>query len=285
MYEEDNSLLATYHRFFFAGFGLAFVVAQNFAAKTQKSLFVYWGAATRAPALEIIDAFENATGVKVEATFGGSGPLLSALELSRSGDLFLGVGTLSEIEAAVKKNLVDASSIRRIAYLVPAIFVQKGNPKNITTLEDLARSDVKLCLADPKYGVGLFVKEILERNGLWDRIKGRFVEVRSGEEAVANVILGSADATVSWHVFYHQNKEKVELVWIDPSQIEVSTVPAAITVYTKDKVLSDVFLSFLSSNTSKEILAKYGYITTVEQGVKFTPYSETWWRQQIERCK
>jgi molybdate transport system substrate-binding protein len=268
---------------FLVGFGLGFVVAQNIKAETQKSLFVYWGAATRAPALEIIDAFKNATGVRVEATFGGSGPLLSALELSRSGDLFLGVGTSSEMQMAVKKNLVDASSVSRIAYLVPVVFVQKGNPKNITALEDLARSDVKLCLTDPTYGVGLFVKEILERNGLWDKIKGRFVEVRSGEEAVANVILGSVDATVSWHVFYYQNKEKVELVWIDPSQIEVSTVPAAITVYTKDKVLSDVFLSFLSSTTSKEILAKYGYITTVEQGVKLTPYSETWWRQQIER--
>jgi len=265
------------------GFGLGFIVEQSIATKTQKSLFVYWGAATRAPALEIIDAFKNTTGVRVEATFGGSGPLLSALEMSKSGDLYLGVGTTSEMEMALKKNLVDASSVRRIAYLVPVIFVQKGNPKNITTLEDLARSDVKLCLTDPTYGVGLFVKKILERNGLWDRIKGRFVEVRSGEEAVANIILGSVDATVSWHVFYYQNKEKVELVWIDPSQIEVSTVPAAITLYSKDKVLSDVFLSFLSSNTSKEILAKYGYVTTVEQGVKLTPYSETWWRQQIER--
>jgi len=269
---------------FLVGFGVGFIVEQGIAVETQKSLFVYWGAATRAPALEIIDAFKNTTGVRVEATFGGSGPLLSALELSRSGDLFLGVGTFSEMELAVKKNLVDASSVRRIAYLVPVIFVQKGNPKNITNLEDLTRSDVKLCLTDPTYGVGLFIKEIFERNGLWDKIKGRFIEVRSGEEAVANVILGSADATVSWHVFYYQNKEKVELVWIDPSRIEVSTIPAAITVYTKDKVLSDVFLSFLNSNASKEILAKYGYITTVEQGVKFTPYSESWWRQQIEKA-
>ena len=269
---------------FLVGFGVGFIVEQGIAVETQKSLFVYWGAATRAPALEIIDAFKNTTGVRVEATFGGSGPLLSALELSRSGDLFLGVGTFSEMELAVKKNLVDASSVRRIAYLVPVIFVQKGNPKNITNLEDLTRSDVKLCLTDPTYGVGLFIKEIFERNGLWGKIKGRFIEVRSGEEAVANVILGSADATVSWHVFYYQNKEKVELVWIDPSRIEVSTIPAAITVYTKDKVLSDVFLSFLNSNASKEILAKYGYITTVEQGVKFTPYSESWWRQQIEKA-
>ena len=270
---------------FLVGFGVGFIVEPSFEAETQKSLFVYWGAATRVPALEIIDAFKNATGVRVDATFGGSGPLLSALELSKSGDLFLGVGTFSEMEIAVEKNLVDASSIRRIAYLVPVIFVQKGNPKNITNLEDLARLDVKLCLTDPTYGVGLFIKEILERNGLWDKIKGRFVEVRSGEEAVANVILGSADATVSWHVFYYPNKEKVELVWIDPSQIEASAIPAAITVYTKDKVLSDAFLSFLNSNTAKEILAKYGYITTVEQGVKLTPYSKSWWIQQIEKAE
>jgi len=267
-----------------AGFCSGFLVKQYIAQETPKSLKVFWGSASKLPAVEIIKAFENATNIRVEATFGGAGPLLSALELSRSGDLYLGVGTLYEIETALKKNLVDSSSLRVIAYLVPAIIVQKGNPKNITVLEDLARPDVKLCLTDPSYGVGLFVKKLLEHNNLWSRIEGKFVQAKSGEDAVANVILGVVDATLSWHVFYYWNRDKVDIVWIESSRIpEVSAIPAAITVYCKDKLLSQIFLDFVTnSNASRDIFAKYGYVASADQGSKFTPYSGDQWRRWIE---
>ena len=272
---------------FSAGFGSGFLVNQYAAPETHKSLKVYWGAATRLPGIEIIDAFRIATGIKVEATFGGSGPLLSALELSRSGDLYLGVGTTSEMETAIKKNLVDPSSLRAMAYLVPAIIVQKGNPKNIIDLEDLTRPDVKVCLADPSYGIGLFVKQLLEYNGLWSNIEGRFVQVKSGEDAVAAVIMGGVDATVSWHVFYYWNKDKVDIMWINSSKIpEVSIAPSAITVYSKNRVLSEIFLNFVSNSyIAREAFARYGYVLTVEQGAQYTPYSETQWRRWIDKAE
>jgi len=272
---------------FSAGFGSGFLVNQYAAPETHKSLKVYWGAATRLPGIEIIDAFRIATGIKVEATFGGSGPLLSALELSRSGDLYLGVGTTSEMETAIKKNLVDPSSLRVMAYLVPAIIVQKGNPKNIIDLEDLTRPDVKVCLADPSYGIGLFVKQLLEYNGLWSNIEGRFVQVKSGEDAVAAVIMGGVDATVSWHVFYYWNKDKVDIMWINSSKIpEVSIAPSAITVYSKNRVLSEIFLNFVSNSyIAREAFARYGYVLTVEQGAQYTPYSETQWRRWIDKAE
>jgi len=269
------------------GFGSGFLLKPYIASEPHKSLKVFWGDATKLPGIEIIEAFKNATNIEVEATFSGAGPLLSALELSRSGDLYLGVGTLYEMETALNRNLVDPSSLRIIAYLVPAIIVQKGNPKHITSIEDLARPDIKLCLTDPSYGVGLFVKRLLEHNGLWSKVEGKFVQVKSGADAVTNVILGTVDATVSWHVFYYWNRDKVDIVWIDPSKIpEISIIPAAITVYTHERVLSEIFLDFVTnSQIAKKIFEKYGYVTTVEQGVKFTPYNETQWSQWIEEAK
>jgi len=269
------------------GFGSGFLLKSYIASAPHKSLKVLWGDASRLPGTEIIEAFENTTNIGVGATFTGAGPLLSSLEISRSGDLYLGVGTLYEMETALKKNLVDPLSLRTIAYLIPAIIVQKGNPKNITSLSDLVRLDVKLCLTDPTYGVGLFVRRLLEHNDLWSKVESRFVQVKSGADAVTNIILGSVDATVSWHVFYYWKREEVDIVWIDYSKIlEVSVIPAAITVYTQDRVLSEIFLDFVAnSQVAKGIFAKYGYVATVEQGVKFTPYSEARWNQWIENVE
>jgi len=105
----------------------------------------------------------------------------------------------------------------------------------------------------------LFVKELLERNGLWSRIEGKFIQAKSGDEAVSKIILRSVDATISWHVFYYWNIDKLDIVWIDPLEIyKVSVIPAAITIYAKDKTLCEIFLDFIThSQISKNILRKY----------------------------
>jgi len=92
-------------------------------------LTILRGVATRLPGIEIVEAFDKATNIKIDVTFNGAGPLLSSLELSKSGDLYLGIGTLNEMELALNKRLVEPTSIRKLGYLVPAIITQKDNPK------------------------------------------------------------------------------------------------------------------------------------------------------------
>ncbi len=258
--------------------------------ETERSRLVirpFWGVATRLPGTEIIGIYERGTGVRVEATFGGAGQLLSEMMIARVGDLYLGVGTLHDISKAVEEGIVDPNTIRVLSYMVPLILVAKGNPSNVTGLEDLAQSDVSLCLTNPSYGVGLFVKELLEHNGLWDDVEGRYVEAESGEKAVVNVIMGHVDATISWHVFYYWNPEEVEVVWIDAGRIpKVSVVPGAISVFSENREVAEVFLDYSAeSRASKSIFNKYGYVATIEQAVDYTPYSyEAWqdWMKGVE---
>ena len=55
-------------------------------------------------------------------------------------------GSTVEFKTAKDQGLVNASQM--VAYHVPVIVVQKGNPKNITSLKDFARPGLKIALGD-----------------------------------------------------------------------------------------------------------------------------------------
>ena len=87
----------------------------------------------QAPLDELARAFESQRGVGVEITYGGSGTVLSQMMLARTGDLYI-PGSQDFMDTAEAKGAVDPSTRKIVAYLVPAIAVPKGNPKNILTL-------------------------------------------------------------------------------------------------------------------------------------------------------
>ncbi|MEM3386042.1 MAG: hypothetical protein QXN08_00005, partial [Nitrososphaerales archaeon] len=61
---------------------LGFLGGSYFTLNPQKTLKIFWGVATRLPGTEIINTYEEATNVNVEATFAGAGQLLTSISLS-----------------------------------------------------------------------------------------------------------------------------------------------------------------------------------------------------------
>ncbi len=69
------------------------------------------------------------------------------------------------MEMAKRESLVFPESEKVVVYLVPAINVQKGNPKGIYTLKDLTREGVRVAIANPEtVCVGTYAVEIIEKN-------------------------------------------------------------------------------------------------------------------------
>jgi molybdate transport system substrate-binding protein len=97
---------------------------------------VFAGAASKPPTEEAAKAFEEKTGIKVDVIFGGSGYVLSQMILGKKGDIYF-PGSSDYMELAKKKEVVFPETEKNIVYLVPAINVQKGNPKNVKILKDL----------------------------------------------------------------------------------------------------------------------------------------------------
>ena len=67
------------------------------------------------------------------------------MNLTRKGDVFIAGST---VEYNIAKNQSLVGPYQHGAYHVPVIAVQKGNPKNITRLEDFAQPGLKVALGD-----------------------------------------------------------------------------------------------------------------------------------------
>ena len=136
------------------------VVSQPAGGQT---LPMYAGSASKPPTDEAIQQFKQKTGITVEVNYGGSGTVLSQMKLAQEGDLYF-PGSSDYMEKAKHDGDVISATEARVAYLVPAINVQAGNPKNIQGLADLVRSDVDVAIANPaSVCVGLYAVEIIER--------------------------------------------------------------------------------------------------------------------------
>ena len=56
--------------------------------------------------------------------------MLATTEVAKRGDIFA-PGSPDYMEGAIKDGVIDPKSVRIVAYMVPAIVVLKGNPKNM----------------------------------------------------------------------------------------------------------------------------------------------------------
>ncbi len=235
----------------------------------EEKIVVFAGAASAPVLEEAARLFEAKHGIKVELRLGGSGSVLSAMRISKAGDLYI-PGSPEFLLQAAELGVVNltAGHVEILAYLVPAIIVQKGNPSNITSLEDLARPGLRVGIGDPQsVCVGLYAKELLERNGLWESVSRNIVVYAQSCDALAALVPAKAvDAVIGWHVFQAWTPQKADIVWIGPSKIpKIGYIAGATTIFTHDEALAAAFLEFLASEDIQSIWTRYGYFATEQQ--------------------
>lgn len=257
--------------------GLALVWTSMQAPQQQRTVAAFCGAASKPVLEEATEIFEKNTGVRVELNLGGSGTMLSQMKMAKTGDLYI-PGSHDYMIRAVSDGVVYPETIKTFAYLIPAIIVQKGNPKNIKSLEDLAKPGIKVGIGDPEsVCVGEYAVDILNHTNLLKEVEENIVVHAASCDATAALItMGSVDAIIGWSVFESWNPDKAEAVLINPESIpKISCIPGAISTYSKNRADAEKFLNFLGSSEGRKIFEKYGYITTLEDAKKYAPSAET----------
>lgn len=254
---------------------LFILIPSHTGASSTKSLLIFAGAASKPATEEAIKDFHRKTGGSVNATFGGSGFVLSQMKLSRKGDLYF-PGSSDFMELAKKEGTVYPESERIVVYLVPSINVQKGNPKKIYSLKDLTRPGIRLAIANPEMVcVGTYAVEIIERNlspQEKDKLRKNLVNYTESCEKTANVIsLKAADAVLGWRVFQDWDPERIETIYLKPEEIpRIGYIPIAISTFTRDRALAQQFIDDLLSAQGKSIFRKFNYLMDVQEARRFT---------------
>lgn len=228
------------------------------------SLLIFAGAASQPPTTEAARVFEAKTGIKVDVTFGGSGYVLSQMILGKKGDLYF-PGSSDFMEVAKQKGVVFPDTEKYIVYLVPAINVQRGNPKQIKTLKDLTRPGLKVAIANPEgVCVGLYAVEIIESfftPAEKESLKKNLINYTESCEKTATALsLKMVDAVIGWRVFEYWDPERIETIPLKPAEIRrIGYIPIAISRFTKNRPLAQQFMDFLFSEEGKAIYRKYHY--------------------------
>lgn len=230
------------------------------ASNGSRGLTVYCAAGLR-PAVEgLLMDFETRYRIPVMVQYGGSGTLLSNLQVARDGDLYIAADA-SYTEIAREKGLVE--EVLPLARQRPVIAVRKGNPKGIAALEDLARADVRLALANPDAAsIGKRSHAILIRAGLWDRIEERVrkdgVFKPTVNEVANDVKLGAVDAGIIWDATASQYAE-IEMVRLPALEEAVEEVQACVLTWTKQPVTALRLARFLNSREANPVFQAKGH--------------------------
>ena len=250
---------------------LTFIIGSLWAA--EKRITAFCGSASKPAMEEAAGAFEEKTGIRVDLHFSGSGTMLSQMKMSRRGDLYI-PGSPDYMAKAEREGIVDPEMVKIIAYLVIAIDVQHGNPKDIRTLSDLARPGIRVGIGNPEaVCVGLYAVEVLERSGLLKDVRKNIVTHAPSCSGTASLLaMKKVDAVIGWRVFSKWNPDKIDAVFLKPDQVpRLAYIPAAISTYSRDRKSAQEFIDFLTSPEGQEIFAKWGYIATEEKVRTFAP--------------
>jgi molybdate transport system substrate-binding protein len=205
----------------------------------------------------LVPAFEAAhPGVDVRARFGASSALAAQIESGGPGDV-----VVTADEATMSGLVRDgrAATALVVARNRLAIVVEKGNPKRVGGLADLARDDLVVVLCAPEVPCGRYARLALDRAGVTVRPRSLEENVKA---VVAKVTLGEADAGIVYTTDVRAAAGEADGVSIagadDPALL--ATYPAAVAAGSKAGDAAREFVEFLASPRGQRLFARAGFL-------------------------
>lgn len=234
--------------------------------QTSAPIELYCAAANRAVIEAVVSDYQQETGRTVQVQYGPSQTLLSSLEITGSGDLFLPSDD-SFLQLTVDKKLVR--EVLPIARMHAVVAVSAGNPRNVASLDDLMRDDVRLVQADADAAaIGKLTREVLTRSARWDALLAATDATRTTVTDVANdVQVGAADAGIVYDVVLH-SYPALEEVRLPELQEAMSRLAVGVLAGSADAAAALHFARYLAADDrGLKRFREFGY--TVGTGDKW----------------
>jgi molybdate transport system substrate-binding protein len=212
-------------------------------------------AATSLPAAfkQIVKGFhQKYPDVSVKFRFEASGALAEEIQQGAAADVFAPADEDSMNEVADKVS----GTATVFAHNQLEIAVQKGNPKQIATLADLAAPGVSVALCAADTGCGQYTDQALQRANVQITPSSREPDVPS---TLAKVQTGDCDAAIVY-VTDVKTAKKVTGVEIPEAQNVVGTYPIAALSGARNPKAAKAFVAYVQSRAGQATLRDFGFL-------------------------
>lgn len=213
------------------------------------------------PAIEgTIRAFEMREGCRVIRVYNGCGILVAQMMAGERPDAYFACDI--SFMNSVQDLFFEAINISETEILIA---VQKGNPRNIQSLEDLTIEGLKLGVANAKQSaLGALTVLTLQRAGLQERVMHNVVSQTPTADLLVNQLrTGSLDAVIVYEANIAHVSEHLDIVRVDaPSAKAIQ--PFAVLKNSKFKHLTRRLLAAIQSADSRERYLQTGFRWLVE---------------------
>jgi len=237
------------------------------ATPEEVSLNVFAAASLTDAFKEIGNNFEAAhPGARVLFNFSGSQTLSTQLVQGAVADVFASANH-TEMDKVVAANLAQKDAPKDFLTNKLLVILPKDNPANVQTLQDLARPDLKLVLADASVPAGKYARQILDNMSKEATFGSDFstqvlANVVSNEtdvkQVVAKVQLGEADAGIAY-ISDAVAAPDLKTIAIPNNYNVIAKYPIAALINAPQSKLASDFVNFVLSAEGQAILKKWGF--------------------------
>ncbi len=206
-------------------------------------------------------AYEKQSHDTVAFNFGASSMLERQIEAGAPADLFFSADEAKMNQLDAKNLIIKDTRKSRLSNSLVIVTATDSDLK-INSPKDLTDPKIRrVALADPKaVPAGVYSKEYLEKEKLWDTIEPKIVPSDNVRAALAAVESGNIEAGMVFKTDAAISK-KVKVAYEVPSQTGPKiSYPMAVVKDSKQVESAKQFEDYLSSDDAAKIFEKYGFI-------------------------
>jgi molybdate transport system substrate-binding protein len=209
---------------------------------------------------EIGSDFEEATGIDVSFSYGGSDTLATQIRNGAPADavVFAGAGPLDALET---NGFTVPGSRRSVAANRLVVIAETGSGAALTSLEDLAAGHSgKVAIADPQLApAGRYAVTAMKSAGVWDAVSSRLIPGLDVRNAAAAVTAGNAEFGFVYETDAAAVRD-VKIAYVVPAGLYPRILyPAAIVSRSSSQPQAVAFLEYLGGPDARAVLSRHGF--------------------------
>lgn len=218
-------------------------------------------------AASLTEAFNNARTeltqehprLDLSISFAGSQSIVAQVEAGAPADV-IATADQQTLQELVDDGLVEQPVI--FARNELALAVAPGNPKGITGVKDLGRSDLAVVVCDDSVPAGHYAQQVMDRAGVVAHPITRPLDVKS---ALALVVGGEADVAVVYVTDIKAAGKQVAQVQLPEADNVIANYPVAVVRSSKHQDAARSYVTDLISGDGRAALDAAGFLPPAGQ--------------------